>query len=484
MTTYHVDATNGSDRNDGLSSFSAWKTLARATKKALKPGDRLLLSRGSSWAEPLRLNGQGTPSHPILLAPYGEGPRPKILVRDEAGISADRPISAWTIRGLEVAGEKPFDPYGHPPGKTAGIVFHQTERCAGLRIEDCLVHDVPGAGIALYAGKTASTVFAGWTIADCEVHHAGTGITTGGPWPAPKDATKLIEKFTISGCRVHDIVADGIVLSHCRDGVIERCVAWKTGVGRVKRTPVGIWFFMARRCTIQFCESFDNHTAGGKADGGGFDLDGGCIECVMQYNYSHDNDGAGYLICSYDPWNAPCLDCVTRYNLSINDGLANDYASILFWQADDCRTYNNTLITRSASPLKFTSDTKGNTFANNLFVVDSTHDIALVKSAFALDRNTFRNNAYYRTGGRARFEVQAEKFMDFASFSRRLRTEGEFEADPRLDSLSTIHVNPRPGSPLLGAGMKIASAGSRDLLGFDVPRGAVPAIGCSQRPAD
>ena len=33
---------------------------------------------------------------------------------------------------------------------------------------------------------------------------------------------------------------------------------------------------------------------GNAPDGDGFDLDGGSIECVLQYNYSHDNDGAGH----------------------------------------------------------------------------------------------------------------------------------------------------------------------------------------------
>lgn len=442
MAVYHVDATGGSDRNDGLSAFTAWKTIKRATARALKPGDRLRLKRGGAWGEPVRLNGKGTAAKPIVLEPYGEGPRPKILVGDVHGISADRPISGWTIRGLEVAGAKPFDPYGRPPAKVMGIAFAQAEPCAGLSIEDCLVHDVPGAGIALHAGRSSRPVFHDWAVKDCEVHHAGTGITVGGPWPAPKKAKSLLRDFTVSGCRTHDIVADGIVLSHCTNGVIERCVAWKTGVGRVPRTPVGIWFFMAYRCTIRHCESFDNHTAGGKADGGGFDLDGGCIECVMEHNYSHDNDGAGYLICSYDPANAPCEKCVTRHNLSINDGLANDYASILFWQADDCLTHDNVLITRSASTLKFTSDTRGNVFRDNVFVVDSTQDIPLAKSTFALDKNTFRNNTWFRTGGRARFQVQEQQYLDLASFSRRVRGAGDRETDPKLPSLSTIQAAP------------------------------------------
>ena len=52
---------------------------------------------------------------------------------------------------------------------------------------------------------------------------------------------------------------------------------------------------------IQYNESYGDKTAAG-ADGGGFDLDGGTQEeSVMQYNYSHDNDRPGFLLCQY-PW--------------------------------------------------------------------------------------------------------------------------------------------------------------------------------------
>jgi hypothetical protein len=68
---------------------------------------------------------------------------------------------------------------------------------------------------------------------------------------------------------------------------------------------------------IQECESFHNRTQ--SEDGGGFDIDGGCIECVLQYNYSHENDGPGFTVCTYPE--APHIDRanVVRWNVSEND---------------------------------------------------------------------------------------------------------------------------------------------------------------------
>ena len=48
---------------------------------------------------------------------------------------------------------------------------------------------------------------------------------------------------------------------------------------------------------------------------------------VMQYNYSHDNDGAGYGLYQGST-SAPWSNNVVRYNISQNDGRKNGYGAI------------------------------------------------------------------------------------------------------------------------------------------------------------
>jgi hypothetical protein len=482
MSIYHLDSVDGSDRNDGKSPTEAWKTLGRAMKQRLAPGDSLLLKRGCVWTGQFRLRGSGRRGRPITLGTYGPGPKPRLVSAKFPIISNDGPVSWWHVKGLELRGAAPYDPHGREPGRDGGIAFYQSAPSVGMVVDDCVVHDISGTGIAFAAGAAGKTVFRDWLVTGCEVYNAGMGIASHGPWPPTSDMDRFHRchsGFRVANCRTHDIATDGIVLSHCRDGVIEHCTAWRTGIGRTKRTPVGIWFFMARRCVIQFCESFDNHPAGGKADGGGFDLDGGCVECVMQYNYSHDNDGAGYLICSYDPVNAPCTGCITRFNVTVNDGRMNDYPAILFWQAVDCLTYNNTCITRISSPLKFTSDTSGHLIANNIFVVNSKADIPVVKSPFGVSANMFRNNLYWRTGGKARFEVKSARDMDMKSFAALVQSRGELCANPRLTALSGRTILPRKGSPCTGMGERLHGMGERDMYGEPVGRSGRINIGCS-----
>src|SRR5262249_27200436 len=83
----------------------------------------------------------------------------------------------------------------------------------------------------------------------------------------------------------------------------------------------------ATRITIQYCKAYKNRT-GGAADGGGFDFDGGVSHSVMQYNWSRDNDGPGYMIWNYAHANRPITDNVIRYNVSDRDARRHAYGAI------------------------------------------------------------------------------------------------------------------------------------------------------------
>ena len=59
-------------------------------------------------------------------------------------------------------------------------------------------------------------------------------------------------------------------------------------------------------------------------------LDGGVRNSIVQYNYSHDNDGAGYLLAQFEGGRA-FYNNVIRYNVSENDGQKNSYGGIHLW---------------------------------------------------------------------------------------------------------------------------------------------------------
>ena len=83
-----------------------------------------------------------------------------------------------------------------------------------------------------------------------------------------------------------------MLLSHFCSGVdgglVERCIAHSNGGtnGHLGGGPFAIWAWNANAVRIAHCVAYNNfngHPAGNSNDGGGFDLDGGTSNCVVEF---------------------------------------------------------------------------------------------------------------------------------------------------------------------------------------------------------
>ena len=102
--TFYVDATGGSDSNNGLSSASAWKTLKKikdfAWSTGFVAGDTILFKRGEVWREQFGLDTDagktksGAAGAPITFDAYGTGAKP--VWSGGADLSAS---GKWTNQG-------------------------------------------------------------------------------------------------------------------------------------------------------------------------------------------------------------------------------------------------------------------------------------------------------------------------------------------------------------------------------------------------
>lgn len=78
-TTYYISSAKGDDKNDGTSKDKPFKTLNKINELTLKPGDQVLLEKGSVFNDQyLHLKGSGSAEAPITVSTYGEGNRPQI----------------------------------------------------------------------------------------------------------------------------------------------------------------------------------------------------------------------------------------------------------------------------------------------------------------------------------------------------------------------------------------------------------------------
>ncbi len=78
MADYFVDATSGSDSNDGLSTGAPWKTAAKVDAGSFSAGDTVSFKSGEEWRETLTFPSSGSIGTPIVIGAYGTGDAPII----------------------------------------------------------------------------------------------------------------------------------------------------------------------------------------------------------------------------------------------------------------------------------------------------------------------------------------------------------------------------------------------------------------------
>lgn len=529
-STYYVSI-RGDDSNPG-SEARPWRSVAQVNRHHLAAGDSVLFEGGQTFEGPLLLGDRvaADPSRPIVIGSYGNG---RAVIHAGFGTA----ILVWniggvTLRDLEAGGDGAANRgYGVEVLNETG-----TAPLDSIQIENVSASGFHWAGI--YVGGVPSVPgappppagsrygFRDVRISHCTAHdNMYYGIWVSGPWWAGKTTGYANQNVTISDSIAYDNPGDpaykdnhsgnGILLDDTDGGLIDHCAAWHNGAanGSTQGGPVGIWADESNRVTIQFCESYNNRT-GGAADGGGFDLDGGVTNSVLQYNYSHGNDGAGYLVWSY--WGAvhPLAHNVIRYNISENDGRKHRYGGIHIGTSggvvEDIEVYNNTVFMGGADGAQprdvwvgGSEPNKQIKLWNNLLI--SEGGVPLVEVEPRQDMS-FQGNAYWTTGGKF---VVLDAGTAYASLDQwraatgqeRLHNEATgLTVDPRLTAMNSGETlagqrplsdltayRPLPDSPLIDAGLDLArefgiNVGQHDYWGTPVPQGRGFDIGACEAP--
>jgi peptidoglycan/LPS O-acetylase OafA/YrhL len=515
--TYYVSP-SGDDDNPGTFPDAAWRTLDRVNRTSLGAGDCVCLEGGQSFTGCLRLDrgAAGSPSRPISIGSYGSG-RATILAGDGSGIHV-RDTMGVSIHDVIVAGS------GSGTNGGSGIVF-ENDLAGDLKLPFIRIDRVEVSGFGDYGvlvvGGRGKSGFRDIRITNVVAHdNALAGIYVRGKF-SRYAAGYAHENVYVGTCQAHDNPGvagtgrensgSGIVVSNVEGGVIEHCAAWQNGrcCDSAAGGPVGVWVWDANNVTVQCNESYGN-VAGGPDDGGGFDLDGGVTNSVMQYNYSHDNDGPGYMLCQFASARRFGSN-VVRYNISQNDGRKNRYGGIHLHDDNyaggvrDCQIYNNTVYTSpspGASPsalfVQF-SAVSDVCVRNNIFQTDGGVGLATVLAGQHSLR--LEGNCYY--SGAAAFQVLWEEvpYPSLAawragtgqermgsqnlgfSICPGLRAPGRGGAlrDPALlPTLSAYRL--ADNSPLIGAGLDMASLfgidpGATDFFGAALPSQGGFAVG-------
>lgn len=380
----------GDDSNVGTSKTSPWRSVDRVNAAQLLFGDSVWFQADQTFVGNLSLpyieRNSRHAQRPVTIGSYGAG-RATIDARDGTGFVAEN-TGGVRLVNLNFVGA------GAVENTSSGILFINTLLKA-VKLADIRIHcvDVSGfkdSGICFKAVPADGS----WSgFRDVRVTHVtshdngDTGISCIGVWNPGREGYSHAD-FYIGKCSAYRNVGipgkgshsgSGIVLAQVEGALIEHCRAYENGGlnDYDGGGPVGIWAWDADRVVIQFNESHHNRTGSSK-DGGGFDLDGGVRNSIIQYNYSHDNDGPGYLLAQFAGARA-FYGNVLRYNVSMNDGRKNDYGGIHLWSTGanggitDTTFYENTIFMTQSAVVDCRSEAIRNIhFYNNWFQTDGS----------------------------------------------------------------------------------------------------------------
>lgn len=512
--TYYVSAT-GDDKNSGLTPNNAWRSIEKVNSITVKPGDAVLFEGGKTFNGSLKFdsNDANGGSNAVTISSYGTG-RATISSGTQHGIDVYN-TAGFKISNLIISGT--------PGDKNSGIQFY-TDLDGDVKfdfaeVKDVEVYGYSDFGIVLGSWRENSVNNSGFknvVIANAKVHDImNVGIGSYGNFSASKTGYAH-SNVVVRNCEVFNVTGNpaikdkhtgnGIVLSDVQNSVIEYSTAYNSGQLNANTSggPVGIWYWDADQVTIQYNEVY-GMKSGTSKDGGGFDLDGGVTNGTMQYNYSHDNYGAGYLIGQFTGAR-PMRNITVRYNVSENDAATNGGSVYLFNGASpasmkDIYVYNNTLYieekpsntaTAAIKLLYWKTISENINFHNNILVAENGADLVQVPAGY--HANFFGN--LYHTTGQFRINYKGVTHGSLASFRSTQNeiyngSEVGLQADPLLaapgnggiigfgnplSNLTAYKLN--SNSPAIDAGIIFSEdTAEKDFYGNTVVSDPAPEIG-------
>lgn len=489
--SFYISPT-GDDVNPGTLALP-WKTSSKVSSMSFGSGDSILFEGGEVFGPVILSEDEsGTSSAPVKLGSYGGG---RATLN---GGAASEGLLIYNTGSIEVDN---LNVVGDGAGvNPKGGVFAFVDKGGDVKLPHLKFSNMDISGFhngLMIGGGNGASGFDDVEIFEVDAHgNVDNGIITYGAANYSHTAVHVHDSRAYENSGTGGYKGSGIVLGHVNGGTIEYCVAY--GNGAAGNGGVGLWTYESNNIVIQFSESYDNRTSANH-DGGGFDLDGGVTNSVMQYNHSHGNDGAGYLLVQFSGASPVLSGNTIRYNLSENDGRKNSFGGILVGNfgsgVENSEIYNNTVYmdsdgaSGSPAPVVFLTATDGIHLRNNLFyAADGLNLVTIFGTQTGIQ---FQGNHYFSTGGSFVISWGGTGYGSLADFRAGTGMEslGGEDVGSSGDPIVGLFYEPGAGSPLIDAGIDLSAEfgiepGSRDYSGGVVPQGLFPDVGALESAGD
>jgi hypothetical protein len=458
--TYYVSPT-GNDANAGTSSSAPWKTVAKVNSMSFGPGDAVLFKGGQVFSGCLVVGSKikATAQQPFVIGAYGSGKfqlnanctkqeSTYNILHNTAAVRVGA-ITGFRLQDCILRGNQAavaaIQPAPSPAkyGAAYGILFDNggwasNLTTASVTIQRCDISGFTtpyskdfGGGIFFNSNGPTKQI----SILNNVIHGAtATSVEDNGIGVVGNAVKSKLSDVVVQGNHVYNIggrpgalggtVGSGIMLGGSQI-LIQNNVAHDTGANtNTCGGPSNIWVVSASYATLQYNEVYHSRpkdvtiASGGPNAGGcdwdGFDFDIDVTHSVAQYNYSHDNWGAGFLGFVSGTWGPNTI----RYNISVGDGSGKKgfgSLTIADWSnaAGTLHVYNN----------MFDSDPGGYAFlsggkaiagfvANNVFRagVSGSNSLFANTNGSVPTGLKFSNNAYW-----SKLTVATDSFFNWGA---------------------------------------------------------------------
>jgi len=411
---YYVHPKNGNDNNSGLSKELAFKTLERASKVNLMPGDKLLLASGETFYGSLILkNKLGKEENQIqvtsvLWEPNGNLVPATIDFKGNPNGILIEDCSFIKIFNIHITADGHFKDSERQTKMRCGVMLanNQSKLMKNISLSKLSIFDVYYENKGFLRGdeevKTANGKQKyGWgirvfnnnsngqieniKIQNCNVKNVShTGIKLTGN-------NKNISNIEISGNFIERTGGPGIQMSEVKEVHVFNNEVTHSGSSDDSRKwgrGSGLWTWSSSRVLIEHNKFL---YANGPGDSAGAHIDFNCDNIVIQYNLSAYNSGGFCEILGNN------YNCSYRYNISINDGHRIKgingafQEGKIFWLSGyqgekqirkgpvNTYFYNNTIYVDSTIVSKIAIDNTSNgiLIANNIFYLVGVSKVVL-----------------------------------------------------------------------------------------------------------
>lgn len=340
MAQYYISAA-GNDSNNGTSTSTPWLTIGKVNTVGIVAGDHVSFRGGDTFTGHLLVNPGSQPSEAtrIIIDSYGTG-NATINCGDTYAVKI-KDCGYVTVKNLISVGSG-VSTFGTYPNKEAWttsttggfyVEISTTSTWYGGIILDSLEASGSHSGIEIYSTNVSATAaLENYRITNCYAHNCGyVGIWTVGTGSGGDHSGILFRYGYIADCRsTNNTGLSGYGTGHGTDigtwsgfgifpynnsyTIVERCFVTECGEASQNNYgggPVGIIFVESANCVIRSCESCHVY-ATAQIDGNGIDFDNNCANCIAEYNYIHDCEGAGLQLFGTNGPNT------VRYNIMEN----------------------------------------------------------------------------------------------------------------------------------------------------------------------